>query len=205
MCVYELGNGEEAAGLVINCVREILVIGLISELCAGLAYSAKTRKYINFVSGIMIICVCLKMFGTATNLGTGGSGSSSLKYQGSITSNLELLKIADLYGTATYTTTDTTSDTSYDIKNSNSNKNSATPSLYLTSYVESNKSYIESATTEFGLVAKNVTISMEEYEISSIEVVVTGSADIEKCMELKRFLTDIYEVDSSCIKVVWKK
>lgn len=195
--------------MVINCIREILVIGLISELCAGLAYSAKMRKYINFVSGLMIICVFLKMFGAATNLDKSGSESSSLKYQGTITSDTELLKLAGLYSTTNDTTidttTDTTSDISDDMKNSNSNKNSATPSLYLTSYIESNKSYIESAAVEFGLAAKDVTIAMEEHEISSIEVVVTGSGNIEKCMELKRFLTDIYEIDSSCIKVVWKQ
>ena len=46
---------------------------------------------------------------------------------------------------------------------------------------------------------------MDDAEIDSIEVVVTGEKNMDKCMELKLELSELYELDLSQIKVYWRK
>jgi phosphotransferase system HPr-like phosphotransfer protein len=47
----------------------------------------------------------------------------------------------------------------------------------------------------------NVEITLDEAEIASIEVSVTGADEYEACMEFKKFLAQNYETDSSNISV----
>ena len=46
---------------------------------------------------------------------------------------------------------------------------------------------------------------MDGSEIDSIEVAVTGENNMDKCMELKLELSELYELDLSQIKVYWRK
>ena len=58
---------------------------------------------------------------------------------------------------------------------------------------------------EYGFSTLNTIINMDGSEIDSIEVAVTGENNMDKCMELKLELSELYELDLSQIKVYWRK
>ena len=84
------------------------------------------------------------------------------------------------------------------------NNNSSEP-LYLQEYINANTEFIEKKAYEYGFSTLNTIINMDGSEIDSIEVAVTGENNMDKCMELKLELSELYELDLSQIKVYWRK
>ena len=72
-------------------------------------------------------------------------------------------------------------------------------------YINTNTEFIEKKAYEYGFNTLNTIINMDGAEIDSIEVVVTGEKNMDKCMELKLELSELYELDLSQIKVYWRK
>ena len=84
------------------------------------------------------------------------------------------------------------------------NGNSSEP-LYLQEYINANTEFIEKKAYEYGFSTLNTIINMDGSEIDSIEVAVTGENNMDKCMELKLELSELYELDLSQIKVYWRR
>ena len=83
--------------------------------------------------------------------------------------------------------------------------NKSSEPLYLQEYINTNTEFIEKIAYEYGFNTLNTIINMDGAEIDSIEVVVTGEKNMDKCMELKLELSELYELDLSQIKVYWRK
>jgi hypothetical protein len=152
-------------------IKEIFFISLLSELFITLITSSQYKKYAGYISGLMIICVSIKMILALLNIDI---SEKSLSY---FEKNI-------IYSAEGYL--------------------SSGNELYVQSYIDANIEYIEKCAADFGLTAVSVEITMDEAQIASIEVSVTGADEYETCMEFKRFLAQNYETDSSNISVYQK-
>jgi hypothetical protein len=149
-------------------IKEIFLISLLSELFITLITSSQYKKYAGYISGLMIICISIKMILSLLNI---DFSEKSLSYF-----EKNIIYSAEVY-----------------LSSGNE--------LYIQSYIDTNVEYIEKCAADFGLTAVNVEITLDEAEIASIEVSVTGADEYEMCMEFKRFLAQNYETDSSNISV----
>lgn len=160
-------------------VREIFIIGLMSEIFIALIKSEQYKRYINYITGLMIICICLRMI-------------------------FAFLSINITEKSLTYFEKNMIYSDSY-IKNSFNSSGSGNNEIYIQSYIDANVKYIEQQAAEYGLVVTDADIDIDNNSIASIKVSVTGTDNIENCMEFKQMLADIYDIDSSNVSVYWRK
>lgn len=163
--------------LILQFVKEIFIIGIISEIFTALSDTKKYKNQISFITGLMITTVCLKGVLNIININYFNNQSNYFDQIGLFSQEIELKEI---------------------------NNNSSEP-LYLQEYINVNKEFIEKKVYEYGFSTLNTIINMDGSEIDSIEVTVTGENNMDKCMELKLELSDLYELDLSQIKVYWRK
>lgn len=163
--------------LILQFVKEIFIIGIISEIFTALSDTKKYKNQISFITGLMITTVCLKGVLNIINIDYFNNQSNYFDQIGLFSQEIELKEI---------------------------NNNSSEP-LYLQEYINVNKEFIEKKVYEYGFSTLNTIINMDGSEIDSIEVTVTGENNMDKCMELKLELSDLYELDLSQIKVYWRK
>lgn len=162
---------------ILQFVKEIFIIGIISEIFTALSDTKKYRNQISFITGLMITTVCLKGVFNIINIDYSNKQSNYFDQIGLFSQELELKEF---------------------------NKKSSEP-LYLQEYINTNTEFIEKIAYEYGFNILNTIINMDGAEIDSIEVVVTGEKNMDKCMELKLELSELYELDLSQIKVYWRK
>ena len=162
---------------ILQFVKEIFIIGIISEIFTALSDTKKYRNQISFITGLMITTVCLKGVFNIINIDYSNKQSNYFDQIGLFSQELELKEF---------------------------NKKSSEP-LYLQEYINTNTEFIEKIAYEYGFNTLNTIINMDGEEIDSIEVVVTGEKNMDKCMELKLELSELYELDLSQIKVYWRK
>ena len=162
---------------ILQFVKEIFIIGIISEIFTALSDTKKYRNQISFITGLMITTVCLKGVFNIINIDYSNKQSNYFDQIGLFSQELELKEF---------------------------NKKSSEP-LYLQEYINTNTEFIEKIAYEYGFNTLNTIINMDGAEIDSIEVVVTGEKNMDKCMELKLELSELYGVDLSQIKVYWRK
>lgn len=160
-------------------VKEIFIIGLMSEIFISLIKNEQYKKYITYITGLMIICICLRMIFAFLDIDI---AAKSLTY---FENNL---LYSDLY-----------------IEKSFNNSDSESNEIYIQSYIDANVKYIEQQAAEYGLIVINTDIDIDNNNISSICVSVTGTDNIDKCMEFKQLLVNIYGIDSSNVNVYWRK
>ena len=127
----------------------------------------------------MIICICLRIIFTFLDIDI---AAKSLTY---FENNM---LCSDRY-----------SERSFNNNDSESNE------IYIQSYIDANVKYIEQQAAEYGLIVINTDIDIDNNNISSIGVSVTGTDNIDKCMEFKQLLVNIYGIDSSNVNVYWRK
>lgn len=163
--------------LILQFVKEIFIIGIISEIFTALSDTKKYKNQISFITGLMITTVCLKGVLNIINIDYFNNQSNYFDQIGLFSQEIELKEI---------------------------NNNSSEP-LYLQEYINVNKEFIEKKVYEYGFSTLNTIINMDGSEIDSVEVTVTGENNMDKCMELKLELSDLYELDLSQIKVYWRK
>lgn len=160
-------------------IKEIFILGLISEIFISLIQHEKYKKYVNYITGLMIICICLKMVYSILNIDISEKMLSDFE-QNLISGDAHI---------------------SSDISAAEYEGNN----VYISCYINANIEYIEKYAKEYGLLVTNADIRLNDTDIEIIEIYVTGNDDIEKCMEFKKFLTDIYNIDSSNIRVYWRE
>lgn len=160
-------------------VKEIFIIGLMSEIFISLIKNEQYKKYITYITGLMIICICLRMIFTFLDIDI---AAKSLSY---FENNM---LYSDIY-----------------IEKSFNNNDSENNEIYIQSYIDANVKYIEQQAAEYGLIVINTDIDIDNNNISSIGVSVTGTDNIDKCMEFKQLLVNIYGIDSSNVNVYWRK
>lgn len=160
-------------------VREIFIIGLMSEIFIALIKSEQYKRYINYITGLMIICICLRMI--FAFLGINISEKSLTYFEKNM-----------IYSDS-------------HIKNSFNSGSSGNNEIYIQSYIDANVKYIEQQAAEYGLVVTDTDIDIDNNNIASIKVSVTGTDNIDNCMEFKQMLVDIYDIDSSNVSVYWRK
>lgn len=160
-------------------VKEIFIIGLMSEIFISLIKNEQYKKYITYITGLMIICICLRMIFTFLDINI---AAKSLTY---FENNM---LYSDIY-----------------IEKSFNNNDSESNEIYIQSYIDANVKYIEQQAAEYGLIVINTDIDIDNNNISSIGVSVTGTDNIDKCMEFKQLLVNIYGIDSSNVNVYWRK
>ncbi len=160
-------------------VKEIFIIGLMSEIFISLIKNEQYKKYITYITGLMIICICLRMIFTFLDIDI---AAKSLTY---FENNM---LYSDIY-----------------IEKSFNNNDSESNEIYIQSYIDANVKYIEQQAAEYGLIVINTDIDIDNNNISSIGVSVTGTDNIDKCMEFKQLLVNIYGIDSSNVNVYWRK
>ena len=162
---------------ILQFVKEIFIIGIISEIFTARSDTKKYRNQISFITGLMITTVCLKGVFNIINIDYSNKQSNYFDQIGLFSQELELKEF---------------------------NNKSSEP-LYLQEYINTNTEFIEKIAYEYGFNTLNTIINMDGAEIDSIEVVVTGEKNMDKCMELKLELSELYELDLSQIKVYWRK
>lgn len=162
---------------IFHFVKEIFIIGIISEIFTALSDTKKHRNQISFITGLMITTVCLKGVLNIINIDYFNNQSNYFDQIGLFSQELELKEI---------------------------NSNSSEP-LYLQEYINANTEFIEKKAYEYGFSTLNTIVNMDGSEIDSIEVAVTGENNMDKCMELKLELSELYELDLSQIKVYWRR
>ncbi len=160
-------------------VKEIFIIGLMSEIFISLIKNEQYKKYITYITGLMIICICLRMIFTFLDIDI---AAKSLSY---FENNM---LYSDIY-----------------IEKNFNNNDSESNEIYIQSYIDANVKYIEQQAAEYGLIVINTDIDIDNNNISSIGVSVTGTDNIDKCMEFKQLLVNIYGIDSSNVNVYWRK